>query len=93
MQATNSRGDAMERDAGFADYVEQHFVTAYRFAFCLSLTHEIATELTEQAFSRARKSRGGNTTLEKRQLLSNLHQAWCDRDDRGFDNAANHQKL
>jgi RNA polymerase sigma-70 factor (ECF subfamily) len=54
--------------------VEAHFASAYRFAFCISLAHERAADLTEQLFSEARATRlVENGTLDRRWMLATLY--------------------
>jgi len=59
----------------FGAFVEEHFATLYRFAFCMSLVHERAAELTETVFREARQTPpdGG---ADKQWMLTALHREW-----------------
>ncbi len=66
------------RAGKFDDFVEQHFPTAYRFAFCLSLAHDRATRLVETTFNEAdllRKS-DAEATVDRTWVLETLHRKW-----------------
>ncbi len=66
--------------AGAADFdlfVEENYPTAYRFAFCMSLSHENAAQLTHTAFTQARAGQDKeDAPLDKRWLLETLHHDW-----------------
>ncbi len=74
---------AAHESTSFADFVEENFATAYRFAFCLSLAHESADQLTESVFGQAReaKANGADGAIDKRWLLAALRSEWNGSDD------------
>jgi RNA polymerase sigma-70 factor (ECF subfamily) len=61
--------------AGFGAFVEEHFDTLYRFAFCMSLAHDRAAELTESVFGEVRELRADGAA-DKRWMLTSLHRKW-----------------
>lgn len=65
----------------FDSFVEMNFPTVYRFAFCMSLAHESAADLTQTAFVQAQRAQlhGANSALAKRWLLTALHHEWAGR--------------
>ncbi|MDQ6809449.1 MAG: hypothetical protein M3Z64_08525 [Verrucomicrobiota bacterium] len=81
MQPPPASNESSRRTESFPDFVEQHFPTAYRFAFCLSLAHESAASLSEAAFAGARQARDSGTdgAIDKRWLLTALHRDWTRR--------------
>jgi len=74
------RPDPRERSAGgnaaeFGDFVEQHFAALYHFAFCMSLAHESAAELTRKVVCEARQA-GPDVAVDKCWMLAALHREW-----------------
>ncbi len=76
-------GSASSGSTSFADFVEENFATAYRFAFCLSLAHESANHLTESIFGQAReaKANGADGAIDKPSLLAALRREWHGSDE------------
>lgn len=72
-------GPVERRTAGdnFDDFIEEHFATAYRFAFCLGLAHDRATRMVEATFDAAELRRADeNRKLDKMWVLETLHRKW-----------------
>lgn len=63
----------------FDRFVKMNFATAYRFAFCMSLTHDKAADLTQSAFAKAQRAQlhGTDAALARRWLLAALHNEWA----------------
>ncbi|MBA3609205.1 MAG: hypothetical protein H0W43_11985 [Chthoniobacterales bacterium] len=74
---------ASDESTHFADFVEENFAPAYRFAFCLSLAHESANRLTESVFGQARgaKANGADDAIDKQWLLAALRREWNGSDE------------
>lgn len=83
MEPSKLFGSVPRGSASFTDFVEENFAAAYRFAFCLSLAHEPANQLTESVFDQARreKANGADRAIDKQWLLTALRREWNGKDE------------
>ncbi len=83
MLTSESHQAPARRSESFPDFVEQHFKTAYHFAFCLSLAHDTASALSEAAFAKAESAKRADAdgAIDKNWLLTTLHRDWVAREE------------